>query len=151
MEEDSEDEEADKLGEKHDFKSREKGNVRGSKKDSSSRKTKHAHIHEASEEGEVSSEDKEFDDGLDEDLMGNEEDRDYMDSLTEKQREEVRKCSTILTLHYYYLNIMLKNPELITAYVVFNRNYSNEPKIASSLRNDLKFKRNFENSRKRAI
>merc|ERR1712141_905305 len=72
----------------HDFKSREKGNVRGSKKDSSSRKTKHAHIHEASEEGEVSSEDKEFDDGLDEDLMGNEEDRDYMDSLTEKEREE---------------------------------------------------------------
>ena len=104
MEEDSDDEEADKLGEKHDFKSREKGNVRGSKKDSSSRKTKHAHIHEASEEGEVSSEDKEFDDGLDEDLMGNEEDRDYMDSLTEKQREEVRKNSTISTLPYYYLS-----------------------------------------------
>ena len=46
-------------------------------------------VKDETEEGEVSSDEKEFDDGLDEDLMGNEDDRDYLEGLTEKEREEV--------------------------------------------------------------
>ncbi|XP_040573431.1 RNA polymerase-associated protein Rtf1 [Lepeophtheirus salmonis] len=42
-----------------------------------------------SEEGEISEEEeKEFDDGLDEDLIGDEEDRNNLENLTEREREE---------------------------------------------------------------
>ena len=90
--ENSEDEEQDKkavsIKKKEPSKSKEKTHARSNKKEAMGKKTPRK-VHEASEEGEVSSEDKEFDDGLDDDLMGNEEDRDYLEGLTEKEREEV--------------------------------------------------------------
>ena len=90
MDENSDDEEQVKV-KKRDHKTREKQSTKTNKKDSNKRSNQ-KNLHEASEEGEVSSEEKEFDDGLDEDLMGNEEDRDYLEGLTEKEREEVRIC-----------------------------------------------------------
>ena len=87
MDENSDDDEEQVQVKKKDRKSRDKQITKAGKKD---KKANQKTIHEASEEGEVSSEEKEFDDGLDEDLMGNEEDRDYLEGLTEKEREEVR-------------------------------------------------------------
>ena len=87
MDENSDDDEEQVQVKKKDSKSRDKQITKTGKKD---KKANQKTIHEASEEGEVSSEEKEFDDGLDEDLMGNEEDRDYLEGLTEKEREEVR-------------------------------------------------------------
>ena len=87
MDENSDDDEEQVQVKKKDHKSRDKQITKAGKKD---KKANQKTIHEASEEGEVSSEEKEFDDGLDEDLMGNEEDRDYLEGLTEKEREEVR-------------------------------------------------------------
>ena len=91
MDENSDEEEDKKVSriKKEPHKPKEKINAKGSKKESTSKKGNQKRVHEASDEGEVSSEDKEFDDGLDEDLMGNEEDRDYLEGLTEKEREEV--------------------------------------------------------------
>ena len=43
---------------------------------------------EESEDGEISSDDKEFDDGLDDDLIGDDADRARLEELTEKEREE---------------------------------------------------------------
>ena len=87
MDENSDDEEEVQV-KKRDPKTRDKQGTKSGRKDSNKKNLKN--MHEASEEGEVSSEEKEFDDGLDEDLMGNEEDRDYLEGLTEKEREEVR-------------------------------------------------------------
>ena len=92
MDENSDDDDEKKVHivkKKEPNKSKEKINTKGSKKESMNKRGKKKRVHEASEEGEVSSEEKEFDDGLDEDLMGNEEDRDYLEGLTEKEREEV--------------------------------------------------------------
>ena len=87
----SDDEEQDKktvtIKKKDQSKVKEKTHTKN-KKESSGKKIPRK-AYEASEEGEVSSEEKEFDDGLDEDLMGNEADRDYLEGLTEKEREEV--------------------------------------------------------------
>ena len=69
-------------------KPKEKQNTKPVRRDPN-KKANQKVAHAASEEGEVSSEEKEFDDGLDDDLMGNEEDRDYLEGLTEKEREEV--------------------------------------------------------------
>ena len=88
MDENSDEDEDHIQIKKKDSRHKEKLTIKASKKDINKR-SKQKTIHEASEEGEVSSEDKEFDDGLDEDLMGNEEDRDYLEGLTEKEREEV--------------------------------------------------------------
>ena len=87
---DNSDEEEDRKinSRKKEQRLKEKQSVKGIKKDKN-KKSNQKLTHEASEEGEVSSEEKEFDDGLDEDLMGNEEDRDYLEGLTEKEREEV--------------------------------------------------------------
>merc|ERR1712212_917807 len=86
MDENSDDEEEVQV-KKREPKTRDKQGTKSGKKESN-KKTNQKNVHEASEEGEVSSEEKEFDDGLDEDLMGNEEDRDYLEGLTEKEREE---------------------------------------------------------------
>ena len=88
MDENSDDDDDHIQVKKKDSRLKDKQTAKGGKKDTNKR-SKQKTIHEASEEGEVSSEEKEFDDGLDEDLMGNEEDRDYLEGLTEKEREEV--------------------------------------------------------------
>ena len=101
MDENSDDDEEQVQVKKKDSKSRDKQITKTGKKD---KKANQKTIHEASEEGEVSSEEKEFDDGLDEDLMGNEEDRDYLEGLTEKEREEVRIFTYVETKHKNFRN-----------------------------------------------
>ena len=104
MDENSDDDEEQVQVKKKDHKSRDKQITKAGKKD---KKVNQKTIHEASEEGEVSSEEKEFDDGLDEDLMGNEEDRDYLEGLTEKEREEVRIFTYVEKT--YLRDVMRKN------------------------------------------